>query len=104
MAMDKLFEASGAPKHGFFTMDFKEDANGKAYITEVNVRHVAFSQCFAAGGANFAEDTIRLLQGDPSFDMNYHMYEFEKDLIFLRDVDILPIMMKESDLLSLGVN
>jgi carbamoyl-phosphate synthase large subunit len=104
MAMDKLFEASGAPKHGFFTMDFKEDPNGKPYITEVNVRHVAFSQCFAAGGANFAEDTLRLLNGDSTFDMNYHMYEFEKDLIFLRDVDILPIMMKESDLLSLGVN
>jgi hypothetical protein len=27
------------------------------------------------------------------------MYEFEKDLIFLRDVDNLPIMMKETDLL-----
>jgi hypothetical protein len=102
-AMDKLFEASGATKHGFFTMDFKEDSNGKPYITEVNVRHVAFSQCFAAGGANFAEDTLRLLQGDPTFDMNYKMYEFEKELIFLRDVDILPIMMKESDLLTLGV-
>lgn len=100
-AMDRLFEVSGAAKHGFFTVDFKEDEQGKPYITEVNVRHVAFTQCFAAGGANFAEDTIRLLDGDTSFDHAYKMYEFEKDLIFLRDVDVVPILMKETELLTL---
>jgi hypothetical protein len=99
-AMDKLFEHSKSPKHGFFTVDFKEDAQGKPFITEINVRHVAFTQCFAAGGANFAEDTVRLLMNDQTFHKQYRMYEFEKDLIFLRDVDALPILMKESDLLT----
>lgn len=99
-AMDHLFKHTGAKQHGFFTVDFKEDENGKPYITEINVRHVAFTQCFAAGGANFAADTIRLLEGDSEFDLAYKMYEFEKDLIFLRDVDALPIMMKESELLK----
>ncbi len=99
-AMDKLFQVTGSEKNGFFTVDFKEDHNGKPYITEINVRHVAFTQCFAASGANFAEDTIRLLDGDSSFDGEFLMYEFEKDLIFLRDVDSLPIIMKESDLLK----
>jgi len=99
-AIEHLFEYSKAKKHGFYTVDFKEDGNGKAYITEINVRHVAFTQCFAAGGANFAEDTIRLLSSDDTFDMNYKMYEFEKDLIFLRDVDSLPVLMKEHQLLS----
>src|SRR5690606_36756006 len=70
-ALDRLFEETGAPKHGFFTVDFKENAEGTPLITEINVRHVAFTQCFAAAGANFAEDTIRLLSGDPSFDKNY---------------------------------
>jgi len=98
-AMDHLFEHTGAEQHGFFTVDFKEDENGKPCITEINVRHVAFTQCFAAGGANFAADTISLIEGDADFDRNYKMYEFEKDLIFLRDVDSLPIMMKETDLL-----
>ena len=97
-AMDLLFQHADSPKHGFFTVDFKEDENGKPYITEVNVRHVAFSVCFAAAGANFAEDTVKLLTGDDSFDMNYKMYEFEKDTIFLRDVDAEPVIMKESDL------
>jgi carbamoyl-phosphate synthase large subunit len=99
-AMDHLFDYTGAAKHGFFTVDFKEDEDGTPYITEVNVRHVAFTQCFAAGGANFAADTLRLLSNDPDFDFNYRMYEFEKDLIFLRDVDNLPILMKESELMS----
>jgi carbamoyl-phosphate synthase large subunit len=99
-AMDILFAHSNALKHGFFTVDFKEDEEGQAFITEVNVRHVAFSVCFSAGGANFAEDTVRLLDGDSAFDMNYKMYEFEKDLIFLRDVDAKPLLIKESQLYS----
>ncbi|AWI27119.1 hypothetical protein HYN49_00230 [Flavobacterium pallidum] len=98
--MDHLFAHTGAAQHGFFTVDFKEDENGKPYITEVNVRHVAFTQCFAAGGANFASDTVRLLDNDADFDHGYKMYEFEKDLIFLRDVDSLPILMKEHQLLG----
>lgn len=99
-AMETLFANTGVEKHGFFTVDLKEDANGKPYITEINVRHVAFTQCFAAAGANFAEDTIRLLSNDESMDMGYKMYEFEPGTIFLRDVDEQPILMKETDLLS----
>ncbi len=99
-AMDHLFEVAKAKKHGFYTVDFKEDENGKPYITEINVRHVAFTQCFAAAGANFAEDTIRLLANDDTLDKNYRMYEFEEGQIFLRDVDALPILMKEDSLLK----
>jgi carbamoyl-phosphate synthase large subunit len=99
-AMDYLFSVTGASKHGFFTVDLKEDEHGRAMITEINIRHVAFTQCFAAAGANFAEDTVRLLLEDPSFNKEYMQYIFEEDLIFLRDVDQVPILMKESDLLS----
>jgi len=99
-AMNQLSKVSGARLHGFFTVDFKEDKNGVALITEINIRHVAFTQCFAAAGANFAEDTIRLLDGDHTFDSAYKEYQFEKDLIFLRDVDAMPIIMKEDDLLK----
>ncbi len=99
-AMDYLFDLSGAKKHGFYTVDLKEDERGIPLITEINIRHVAFTQCFAAGGANFAEDTIRLLLDDSSYDFNYHRYQFEEGLIFLRDVDQEPILMNERDLLS----
>ncbi len=97
-AMEILFEKIGARKHGFFTVDLKEDSMGKPFVTEVNIRHVAFSLCFTMGGANFAEDTMRLLSDDSTFDKNFKLYEFEKDLIFLRDVDVLPLVMKETEL------
>ena len=99
-ALDHLFEYTQARKHGFFTVDFKENRKGEALITEINIRLVAFTQCFAAGGANFAEDTIRLLKNDPEFDRSFQHYEFEKDLIFLREVDEVPILMKESELFA----
>lgn len=98
-AIEIMFEKTGAQKHGFFTVDLKEDEDGTPFVTEINVRHVAFTSAFASGGANLCEDTIRLLDDDPTFDHNFKLYEFEKDLIFLRDVDALPIVMKESDLL-----
>jgi len=97
--MDYLFDYVKGNKHGFYTVDFKEDENGKAFITEINVRHVAFTQCFAAAGANFPEDTLRLLDNDESFDLNFKEYQFAEGQIFLRDVDSLPILMKEIDLL-----
>jgi carbamoyl-phosphate synthase large subunit len=99
-AMDIMFEKTNAPKHGFFTVDLKEGADGKAMVTEVNIRFVAFTQCYAAGGANLPEDLIRVLDNDPSFDRKFKLYVFDPDLIFLRDVDEQPIIMKESQLLS----
>jgi carbamoyl-phosphate synthase large subunit len=99
-AMDCIFEYTSAEKHGFYTVDFKENENGIAFITEINVRHVAFTQCFAMAGANFPEDTVRLLSNDMSFDKSYKMYEFNPGTIFLRDVDETPVMMLENDLLS----
>ena len=91
---------TGTKLHGFFTADFKEDEHGKPYLTEINVRMVAFNMSFAAGGANFSDDIVNLLVNPETFNQNYKMYEFENDLIFLRDVDAEPILMKESNLLK----
>ena len=98
-AMELIFRATGVQKHGFFTADFKEDTHGKPYITEINVRMVAFNYSFAEGGANFSEDIIRLINDDTSFDRGYKMYEFEPGTIFLRDVDSEPILLNEKDLI-----
>jgi carbamoyl-phosphate synthase large subunit len=98
-AMEIMFDKTGAPKHGFFTVDMKEDDAGNPLITEINVRHVAFTQCLAMGGANLCEDTIRLLTEDDGFDKEFRLYTFEEGLIFLRDVDERPILMFEKDLL-----
>jgi len=99
-ALQLLFEKLNVKKHGFFTADFKEDASREAFITEINVRMVAFNLSFAAGGANFTKDIVDLLMDPQSVNQNYMMYEFEPDTIFLRDVDAVPKLMKESDLLK----
>lgn len=99
-AMNALFRKTGTIAHGFFTVDLKEDGSGTPYVTEVNVRHVAFTGCLAAAGASLAEDTLRLLQNDGSFDRIYRQYRFPEGMIFLRDVDEVPRVMKESELLE----
>lgn len=100
--MDALFDHTGAARHGFFTADFKEDTEGRPILTEINVRMVAFNHCFARAGANFTEDMLRILEGDPTFDRRFKMYEFEPGTIFLRDVDSMPILMNERELKSLS--
>jgi len=99
-AMDRLFERAGARKHGFFTLDYKEDAEGRPRITEVNVRNVAFNGCFAQLGANFSEDIVRLLSEDSNFDTAFKQYEFDDDYVFIRDVDVEPRVLRQSDLFS----
>ena len=99
-AIDILFEKLDVKKHGFFTVDLKEDEEGKPFITEVNVRMVAFNLSFAVGGANFTKDIVDLLNQDKNIDLDYKMYEFEPNTIFLRDVDAEPKLMKETDFLS----
>jgi hypothetical protein len=99
-AMRDLFKAAKATPHGFYTMDFKEDESGKPYITEVNVRMVAFNLCFAMAGANFSEDIVRLLLADTSFDKRRKIYQFPPKTVFLRDVDSEPILMNEDELLD----
>jgi predicted ATP-grasp superfamily ATP-dependent carboligase len=95
-----MFDVTGAERHGFYTVDLKEDGNGLPFVTEINVRHVAFTQCLAMAGANLCEDTIRLLDSDGTFTDDFVQYQFESDLIFLRDVDERPIVMKETALLK----
>ncbi len=99
-AIEEVMDKTNVEKHGFFTVDLKENIHGAPKVTEINVRMVAFNGCFAQGGANFAEDMVRLLDNDESFDTTFKLHEFEEDLIFIRDVDGLPIIMNEKDLLK----
>ncbi len=98
--LELVFQKTGAEKHGFFTVDIKEDEYGKPFITEINVRMVAFNLSFAQGGANFSEDILQLLQDEEGFDRSFKIYEFKPGTIFLRDVDSEPILMNESQIKS----
>ena len=83
------------PAHGILSFDLKEDRNGDLKVTEVNIRHMAYTGVMAHVGFDLIEDTIRIMEDgncdgvkrDP-----YHHYD--KPYIFLRDVDIEPIILE----------
>lgn len=98
-AVRKIFGHFNLPAHGMFTVDFKEDKNGDAKITEINIRHVSFSHAFSLGGANFAADTLQVMNGN-GFRTDYKMYEFDDDYTFIRGVDSELFLIKDSELLQ----
>lgn len=94
-----ISEEVGSELNGIFTVDFKEDADGVPKITEINIRHVAFTSSIAAGGANLPADTLKMLSSG-SLTPKRIDYQYEEGLIFLRDVDSLPIILNEKELLG----
>ncbi len=83
------------PAHGILSFDLKEDSQGNLKVTEVNIRHMAYTGVMAYVGFDLIEDTIKIMEDgncekvkrDP-----YHHYE--KPYIFLRDVDVEPIILE----------
>ena len=99
-ALETISGKLGKPLNGIFTVDYKEDAEGYAKTTEINIRHVAFTSSLAAGGANIPADTLKMMFSKNSKLFERVDYHYPEPLIFLRDVDSEPIVMKESDLMS----
>jgi len=100
-ALEKISGEINSKLNGIFTVDFKEDGKGNPKITEINIRHVAFTSSIAAGGANIPLDTVEAMHSETGWpDMKRVDYTYEEPLIFLRDVDSVPVLMKESELLS----
>jgi hypothetical protein len=98
-ALEVIADRTGTSLNGIFTVDYKEDREGYPKITEINIRHVAFTSSIAAGGANLPLDTLKYMFEGNEKKYNRIDYHYDEPLIFLRDVDALPIVMKESDLL-----
>jgi carbamoyl-phosphate synthase large subunit len=99
--LEYISEEAGSKLNGIFTVDFKEDLDGKPKITEINIRHVAFTSSMAAGGANIPFDTLEMMiNGSDGVSAQRKDYQYREELIFLRDVDSEPIIMKEKDLLN----
>ena len=99
-ALETISTKIGTGLNGIFTVDYKEDRNGKPKITEINIRHVAFTSSIAAGGANLPMDTLEAMFITDHSNMERIDYTYSEPLIFLRDVDSKPIIMKESELLE----
>lgn len=97
-ALNIISKKIGVELNGIFTVDLKEDIAGIPKITEINIRHVAFTSSFAAGGANLPLQTLLVLFNEISDSSETIHYHFKDNYIFLRDVDVNPILIKESEL------
>ena len=88
----------GVPAHGILSFDLKEDKNGKLKVTEVNIRHMAYAGVMAHVGFDLIEDTIRIMEdGDARNVERAPFFHYAKPYIFLRDVDVEPIILESED-------
>ena len=92
--MKYVQEKTGVLANGVYSFDFKEDEEGNLMVTEINIRHMAYTGIMAECGFDLIKDTIEIILG------RYHAvdeihHQFDKEYIFLRDVDIKPIIIEK---------
>lgn len=88
----------GVLAHGILSFDLKEDKNGNLKVTEINIRHMAYTGVMARVGFDLIEDTIRIHEdGNADNVKRDQYYHYEKPYIFLRDVDIEPIVLESEE-------
>ena len=81
---------------------YKEDENGIPMITEINLRHVAFTSTFANAGLNFSEaQLLCMLERENDIPVKGTL-EFPENNAMLRDVDGLPIYTERFMMPKLG--
>ena len=92
----KYLEAKlGVKAHGILSFDLKEDKDGNMKVTEVNIRHMAYAGVMAQVGFDLIEDTIRIMEDGNADNVKRDQYHhYEKDYVFLRDVDVDPIVLE----------
>jgi len=92
----------GVPAHGILSFDLKEDKNGNMKVTEVNIRHMAYTGVMAKVGFDLIEDTIRIMEdGNCDNVERAPFYHYEKPYVFLRDVDVEPIILESEEIFNI---
>lgn len=97
--MDYISEKIGVKPHGVYSFDLKEDSSDNLKVTEINIRHMAYTGIMGEVGFDLVGDTVKYLTGKGD-KIERGKFYFEKDYIFLRDVDIEPLILKDSSLLK----
>jgi len=97
--MDFISEKLGVKPHGVFSFDLKEDSDGNLKVTEINIRHMAYTGIMGEVGFDLVGDTVKYLTGKGE-EIEQGKFYFDKDYIFLRDVDIEPLILRDSSLFT----
>ena len=101
-AVDKVIETTEEPMNGLVVVDMKEDRTGHPKVTEINIRHVAFTSSFAKAGLNFAETQFLILTDQEHLISHNKTKDFTPNNIILRDVDGLPIYLENFQEVEMG--
>jgi carbamoyl-phosphate synthase large subunit len=95
----------GEPAHGILSFDLKEDKDGNMKVTEVNIRHMAYTGVMARVGFDLIEDTIKIMEdGNSDRVERAPFYHYDKPYVFLRDVDVEPIILESEEIFDQGWN
>ncbi len=77
----------------------KEDAAGNFKVTEVNIRHMAYTGVMAQVGFDLVTDTIQILEDGHAGNIKREpFFQYDKPYVFLRDVDAEPVVLEGEDL------
>lgn len=97
--MNFITSKIGVEAHGVYSFDLKLDAEGAPKVTEINVRHMAYTGILAQCGFDLVGATLDYLETGVVAERAVR-HHFDEPYIFLRDVDVEPIVLRESDLLT----
>ena len=101
-AIEILCGKTGEVMNGLVVVDMKGDKNDRPMITEINIRHVAFSSSFANAGFNISEYQLLLaLNRDKEVSPEVEKV-YPKNNAILRDVDGQPIYVEDVKELAIG--
>lgn len=92
-AIELVCDKTGERMNGLVVVDMKEDLQGNPIITEINIRHVAFSSSFAMAGHNIAEAQLLLALNRETEITGDVEKIYPPGNLLLRDVDGIPIFI-----------
>jgi len=101
-AIGNIVAQTGEVMNGLVVTDLKCNDRDEPVVTEINLRHVAFTSTFASAGLNFCEYQMLILAGRENEIPPGLTIEFPDSNIMLRDVDGLPIYRTDYAPLAVG--
>ena len=100
--VNKILDKAKVQMNGLIVVDLKENATGIPLITEINLRHVAFTSTFANAGLNFCESQLLCMMNRENEISVRGTLKFPENNAMLRDVDGLPIYVENFAIPKLG--
>lgn len=101
-AIQIICDKTNTTMTGLVVVDMKADSNGNPLVTEINIRHVAFSSSFANAGFNLSEYQL-LCALHRSNELSSEIEkEYPTDNLILRDVDGQPIYIENYTEIGIG--